>query len=265
METDLYLLTLHAEPWGSFQLRNVYKTNVGWSSYPFLPPTAADGLLASILSGHRWMEGSFHPPRSLRTLEGHEGLVVLGGYPEGGEVTGSHFRAHVGNPLMSYEGPLWAPPVGAQSAGKKLAVVDEFLCETLRFVVIGEKGNLEGLWEKTLGRVSPFAKKGALRFRYEETPELVPLSPERASGATESLTALPMTEIGSVPKRARPYLMPVRSEAQRNRQGRYEVTWSHINCVWESGLKVREGIPVLLTDSGMGVSRSLVTQILEGR
>lgn len=265
MEADLYLLTLRAEPWGSFQLRNVHKTNVGWSSYPFLPPTAADGLLSSIVSGHRWMEGNFQPPRSLRTLEGHEGLATLGGYPEGGEATRPHFRTHVGNPLISYEGPLWAPPVGTQSAGKKLAVVDEFLSETLRFVVVGGKGTLEGLWEKTLGCVSPFAKKGALHFRYEKAPDVVSLSSERASDATESLTALPMTEIGSIPKRARPYLMPVTSEAQRNRQGRYEVTWSHINCVWESGLKVRQGTPVLLTDTGMGISRSLLEQLLEGR
>lgn len=266
MEADLYLLTLRAEPWGSFQLRNVHKTNVGWSSYPFLPPTSADGLLASVSGGHRWTEGDFHPPRSLRSLDGHSDLVgALGGYPEGGGATGPHFRAHVGNPLMSYEGPLWAPPAGTQSAGKKLAVVDEYLCDTLRFVVVGEKEALEELWEKTLGRVSPFAKKSALRFRYEKEPDLVPLSLQEASGATETLVALPMTEIGSVPRRAHPYFMPVKSEARRDRSGRYEITWSHLNCVWESGLKVREGISVLLTEAGPGISKSLLDEILDNR
>ena len=116
MESDLSLLTLTAEPWGSFQLRNVHKTNVGWSAYPFLPPTTADGLLASVAGGERWTEGNFHPPRLLRAVQGFSGLAALGGYPINGRRTGPHFRAHVGT-LMSYDGPLGAPPAGIQSAG----------------------------------------------------------------------------------------------------------------------------------------------------
>lgn len=263
MEEDLYLLTVRAEPWGSFQLRNVHKTNVGWSSYPFLPPTAADGLLASVVGGHRWIEGPYGAPRSLRALEGYAGSAVLGGYPEGGRTTGPHFRAHVGTIGMSYDGPLWAPPAGVQSAGKKPAMVEEYLCEALRLVVVGEREPLIALWEEVIGRVSPFAKKGSLRFPYEEEPNLSSLSPAEANTATETLVALPMTELGSVPKRARPYLMPIRSETQRDRQGRHEVIWSHLNCVWELGLKVREGTSVLVTEHGAGVSNSLLDAIRE--
>lgn len=263
MEPGSHLLTLYAEPWGGFQLRNVHKTNVGWSSYPFLPPTTANGLLASVATGERWMEGDFHPPRSLVSLEDLPGLVSLGGYPTGGWLSRPHFRAHVGTTDMSYDGPLWAPPAGVQSAGKKPAMVEEYICETLTFFVLGERDVLERMWERCVGRVSPFAKKSVLHLPYEETPNIVALSPATASVSTESLAALPMIELGSMPKQAHPYLMPVRSKAERKRSGSYEVTWSHLNCVWESGLMVREGTPVLLTEDGMGISRSLLNQILE--
>lgn len=262
MERNLSLLTISAEPWGGFQLRNVHKTNVGWSSYPFLPPTTADGLLASIVEGERWTEGNFHPPRSLRSLPEFSGLTVLGGYPTAGQHTRAHFRAHVGT-LMSYEGPLWVPPEKEQSAGKKPAMVEDYFCEELPLVVVGESDALEGLWERIVGRVAPFAKKSTLYFRYEDTPKLTKLSVGTASTNTESLTALPMMELGSMPKQAHPYLMPVRSTSERKRSGAHEVTWSHVNCVWEAGLMVREGTPVLLTEDGAGISRSLLEQISE--
>lgn len=263
MEPGSHLLTLSAEPWGGLQLRNVHKTNVSWSSYPFLPPTTANGLLASVALGERWIEGDFHPPRSLSTLEDFPGLVSMGGYPTGGWLSRPHFRAHVGTTDMSYDGPLWAPPAGVQSAGKKPAMVEEYLCEKLEFLVLGGKEHLERLWERIVGRVSPFAKKSVLRFPYENTPDILTLSTATASETTESLAALPMIELGSMPMQAHPYLMPVRSKAERKHSGRYEVTWSHVNCVWESGLMVREGTPVLLTEHGAGISRSLVDRILE--
>ena len=262
MERSLSLLTILAEPWGGFQLRNVHKTNVGWSSYPFLPPTTADGLLASIVEGERWTEGNFHPPRSLRTLPDFSGLTVVGGYPAAGRHTRAHFRAHVGT-LMSYEGPLWVPPEKEQSAGKKPAMVEDYFCEELPFIVVGESDVLERLWERIVGRVAPFAKKSTLYFRYEDTPDLTNLSVGTASTTTESLAALPMMELGSMPKQAHPYLMPVRSMSERKRSGAHEVTWSHVNCVWEPGLMVREGTPVLLTEDGAGISRSLLEQISE--
>ncbi len=146
---------------------------------------------------------------------------------------------------MSYDGPLWAPPAGVQSAGKKPAMVEEYLCETLEFFVLGGKEYLEQLWERVVGRVSPFAKKSVLQFPYEGVPNISALSPATASATTQSLGALPMIELGSMPKQAHPYLMPVRSKAERKRSGGYEVMWSHVNCVWESGLMVREGTPVI--------------------
>lgn len=262
MEMDLSLLTLYAEPWGGFQLRNVHKTNVGWSSYPFLPPTTADGLLASVVEGERWVEGNFHPPRSLRSLPRFSGLAVLGAYPANGRYTRAHFRAHVGT-LMSYDGPLWVPPEKEQSAGKKPAMVEDYVCEELPFIVVGGRDALERLWECVIGRVAPFAKKSALYFRYEAAPDLIGLRSEEATASTLSLTALPMIELGSMPRHASPYLMPIRSRAEPNRSGKYEITWSHLNCVWESGLKLREDTPVLLTEDGDGVSRSLLDAILE--
>jgi hypothetical protein len=164
---------------------------------------------------------------------------------------------------MSYEGPLWVPPEKEQSAGKKPAMVEDYFCEELPFIVVGESDALERLWERIVGRVAPFAKKSTLYFRYEDTPNLTNLSIGTASTTTESLAALPMMELGSMPKRAHPYLMPVRSKAERKRSGGYEVTWSHVNCVWESGLMVREGTPILLTENGVGISRSLLNQISE--
>jgi hypothetical protein len=263
VEPGSHLLTLSAEPWGGFQLRNVHKTNVSWSSYPFLPPTTTNGLLASVAIGERWMEGDYHPPRSLVALEDFPGLVSIGGYPAGGWLSRPHFRAHVGTTDMSYDGPLWAPPAGVQSAGKKPAMVEEYFCERLTFFVVGRKECLERLWERVLGRVSPFAKKSVLQFPYESTPNISALSAATATATTEALGALPMIELGSMPKQAHPYLMPVRSKAQRKRSGGYEVTWSHVNCVWESGLMVREGTHVLLTEDGTGISRSLLDRILE--
>jgi hypothetical protein len=262
VETDLSLLTLSAEPWGSFQLRNVHKTNVGWSSYPFLPPTTADGLLASVVEGERWVEGNFHPPRSLRLLPGFSGLAVLGAYPAGGRHARAHFRAHVGA-LMSYEGPLWVPPEKEQSAGKKPAMVEDYVCEELPFVVVGGREALERLWEGVIGRVAPFAKKSALHFRYEATPSIVDLRSAQATVDTRSLTALPMIELGTMPKHASPYLMPVKSRWESNRSGRHEVTWSHLNCIWEPGVKVREGTSALVAEDGSAISRSLLDAVLE--
>ncbi len=262
METGLSLLTLRAEPWGGFQLRNVHKTNVGWSSYPFLPPTTADGLLASVVEGERWVEGDFHPSRSLRLLPGFSGLAALGAYPANGRHTRAHFRAHVGT-LMSYDGPLWAPPEKEQSAGKKPAMVEDYFCEELPFVVVGERDALERLWEGVIGRIAPFAKKSALHFPYEAAPALVDLRPAEATAGTTSLTALPMIELGSMPRHASPYLMPVKSRSEPNRSGRHEVTWSHLNCIWEPGVKVREGTSALVTDDGSAISRSLLDAVLE--
>ncbi|MCL6438904.1 MAG: hypothetical protein K6T51_09860 [Rubrobacteraceae bacterium] len=261
---DLSLLTLSAEPWGAFQLRNVYKTNVAWSSYPFLPPTTADGLLASVIEGERWVEGNFHPPRSLRMIAEFAGLAALGGYPSGGHHTRAHFRSHVGT-LMSYDGPLWVPPEGKQSAGKKPAMVEDYVCENLLFFVVGRRGPLTRLWERVIGRVSPFAKKSVLYFRYEDEPDLTDLHPGEATVDTTSLTALPMIELGSMPRHASPYMMPVKSSGMPNNAGRYEVKWSHLNCVWEPGLKIREGVPVLLTEDGKGLSRSLLRSVREGQ
>lgn len=260
---NLSLLILRAEPWGGFQLRNVHKTNVGWSSYPFLPPTTADGLLASIIEGERWVEGNFHPPRSLRSMEDFGGVAVLGAYPSGGRHTRAHFRSHVGT-LMSYDGPLWVPLENEQSAGKKPAMVEDYLCNELKFVVIGERGKLEDLWKCVNGRIAPFAKKSILHFRYEESPNCILLHSGDAVPDTLSLTALPMIEIGSMPKHANPYLMPVKSRATQNNSGKYEVTWSHLNCIWEPGLKVRQGTRVMLSDDGSAISHSLFDAVLEG-
>ena len=262
METDLSLLTLLAEPWGGFQLRNVHKTNVGWSSYPFLPPTTADGLLASVVQGERWVEGSFHPPRSLRSLSEFSGIAVLGAYPAGGRHTRAHFRAHVGT-LMSYDGPLWAPPEKEQSAGKKPAMVEDYVCEELPFVVVGERETLERLWGGVIGRVAPFAKKSALHFPYEAAPNFVNLHQAEATADTTSLTALPMVELGSMPRHASPYLMPVKSRSEMNRSGRHEVTWSHLNCIWEPGVRVREGTSAFVADDGSAISKSLLDAVLE--
>lgn len=260
MEPQLHLLTLTAQPWGGFQLRNVHKTNVGWSSYPFLPPTTADGLLASIVEGERWVEGDFHAPRSLRSLSGFSDLAVLGGYPAEGRHTRAHFRAHVGT-LMSYDGPLWVPPEKEQSAGKKPAMVEDYVCEELPFVVVGERNSLERLWESLIGRVAPFAKKSALYFRYEKEPNLTDLHLGEATVDTQSLVALPMMELGSMPRHASPYLMPVRSRPEPGRSGKYEVTWSHINCIWEPGVKVRQGTSALIVTNGLAISKSLFDAI----
>ncbi len=259
---NLSLLILHAEPWGGFQLRNVHKTNVGWSSYPFLPPTTADGLLASIVEGERWVEGNFHPPRTLRSSPGFSGVAALGGYPSGGRHARAHFRSHVGT-LMSYDGPLWVPPEKEQSSGKKPAMIEDFLCEELSFIVVGERSILSRLWEGVAGRIAPFAKKSVLYFRYEDTPDIADLHPGEATTDTLSLTALPMMEIGSIPNHANPYLMPVKSHAEQNASGKYEVIWSHLNCVWEPGVKVRQGTSALISDGGSAISKSLLDTVLE--
>ncbi|AHY48066.1 Hypothetical Protein RradSPS_2783 (plasmid) [Rubrobacter radiotolerans] len=259
MEDDS-LLTLSAEPWGAFQLRNVHKTNVAWSSYPFLPPTTADGLLASVIEGERWVEGNFHPPRTLRSSPEFSGLAALGGYPSGGHHTRAHLRSHVGT-LMSYDGPLWVPPEGVQSAGKKPAIVEDYVCEGLSFLVVGESAILKRLWESVIGRVAPFAKKSVLYFRYEDAPDLTDLRPGEATENTLSLTALPMMELGSMPKHASPYMMPVKSSGTPNNVGRYGVKWSHLNCVWEPGVRIRPGTPTLTTDNGSAISKSLLTAV----
>lgn len=241
MNERLWLATLKAETSGPFMLRDVHKTNLGWSSYPFLPPTTADGILASLVVGQRWIEGDFAPARSLRLLPNYQQVATLGAYPESfGHYGRRHFRAHVGA-FFNYEGVVWS---AGKNIGKKLATVEEYFAERLLFYVIAPDENvLKKLVELARGRVLPFGKKGGLYFPYEQQFKMVVVTQERASANIEAIAAVPLPEIGSVGS-ARPFLVPVRSESRADKQKRYSVTWFLDHCMWEKSLRLREGIPV---------------------
>lgn len=256
---QLWLATMRAETSGPFMLRDNHKTNLGWSSYPFLPPTTADGILASLVVGQRWIEGDFAPARSLRLLPEYREVATLGAYPDFGCYCRRHFRSHVGA-MFNYEGVAWS---AGKNIGKKLATVEEYFAETLLFYLVAPDTNvLKKLIQLARGRVIPFGKKGSLHFPYQQSSEMILMTRELANINFEAIAAVPLPEIGTVGK-ARPFLVPVRNESKVDKQKRYSVTWFLDHCLWERGIRLRKGILVWKAEGkDMGFSALFLQRIL---
>ena len=230
--------------------RNALKSNVTWASYPFVPPTGASGFFADLLNGMKWHETNDNCVRHLDSLPDYPGTFALGAYPTAGHFSRRHFRAHLGSLSFNYEGRVWA---AGKNEGKKLAVIEEFLTDELRFVVVArEPGPLQRLHDSARGRIAPIAKKGSIQLEFAAEPVLTRLARKAATGAERTISVVPFVEVGSLPDGLLPYLVPLRSEGTKR-----GVQWHTQHCAWNSDLLFREGTPIYASDS-VGVSHAIL-------
>jgi len=257
-DSVLFALLVRGLLFTPLMARNALKSNVTWSSYPFLPPTGASGCLAELAGDARWHEGNSlgMDARRLDDFPAYRNVFALGAYPTQWHVSRRHFRSHLGS-IFNYEGTVWS---AGRNEGKKLAVVEELLTDMLVFVVAShERTKLLALHNAIRGRVAPVAKKGSIQLAYPAEPQILELKSDTARGHEEALALMPVTELGSLPQRplqpgqALVHYVPVRS---RLREGK-RMEWDVVPSVWEDSLKFRQGILVFTgTADGRAVAIS---------
>jgi hypothetical protein len=250
---DLWALELYGTLFTPLMARNALKSNVTWTSYPFVPPTSASGFFVDLLSGYKWYETNDNCVRHLHALPDYEGVFALGAYPSYGQMSKRHFRAHLGSLSFNYEAYVWS---AGKNEGKKLAVIEEFLAEELRFVVVARESELlRRLHQSVRGRVAPIVKKGSVQLEFIAEPRLNLLRRQYANGKELTLTVMPFVEVGNLPRGLLPYLTPLRSKG-----GSKGVEWQAQYCAWDQQLCFREGTQVYKNIS-TGISRSLLESI----
>lgn len=242
MSNDLlFVLLLRGTLLTPLMARNALKSNVTWSSYPFLPPTGASGCLAELVGQHRWHEGNSLglDARRLQDMSGYENTFALGAYPDQSQISRRHFRSHLGS-IFNYEATVWS---AGRNEGKKLAIVEETLADAISFIVASqERGQLENLSLAVRGRLAPLAKKGGLQITYCPQPEIVKLRRATASGLEETLSLVPIAEMGSLPKQQLlPGQMLIHYVPVRSRLRGKQMEWDIFPSTWEEGMKFRAG------------------------
>lgn len=262
MSEEMYLLRLRGVLLGTLMARNVYKSNVTWASYPFLPPTGASGFLASLLQGERWYESNHLEARRLHRLPCWEGMWALGAYPLLGNASKLHYRSHLGSDEFNYEATIWR---AGPNVGKKLATVVEYLTDDLEFLVISPQAEkLELLQQHASGRLAPIGKKGCIQLSYDNHLASIHLTHANATGEESVLGIIPAEETGQMKLDATvPYFVPVSSEQTQGKKGKLE--WRCIHCLWsntQTGLQFRKGVQVYRTDDARyAISGSLLAMI----
>jgi len=251
----LWVLELQGTLLTPLMARNALKSNVTWSSYPFLPPTGASGFLADLVGGMKWYEANDNQVRHLHEMPEYHNVVALGAYPTGGQLSRRHFRAHIGSLSFNYEAYAWK---AGRNEGKKLAVIEEYLAEELWFVVVAhEEKPLHALHRLVRGRVARIAKKGLMQIGYTAEARLSKFQRTEAEGKEEAIALVPIQELGVFAIEALPYRVPIRSEGTSGgiRWHGQDVTWSR--C----GLRFKQGIPIYADEhQKRGISASLLPE-----
>lgn len=249
----VWLLELRGKLLTPLMARNALKSNVTWTSYPFVPPTGASGFFADVLNGMKWHETNNNYVRHLHRLPDYLGVFALGAYPGYGQMSRRHFRAHLGSLSFNYEGRVWA---AGKNEGKKLAVIEEFLTDELRFVIAArEPEPLRHLHQAARGRVAPIAKKGSVQLEFTAEPSLTRLERQSAIGTEQTLAVMPFVEVGSLTDGLLPYLVPIRSQGSEK-----GILWDTQYCAWDPGLQFREGVLVYKCHT-KGISYALLEAV----
>lgn len=257
--SELYLLRLSGVLLGPVMVRNIYKSNVTWESYPFLPPTGASGLLATILIGERWYEANGLEPRQLHQLSDWKTVWALGAYPDGGNFSRLHYRNHVGSLKFNYEANIWKT---GQGIGKKLATVQEYYAEQLKFLIVSsDVKQLEKLQLRVSGRLARIGKKGCIQITYSPPVQPIQIVKGLAGGSEEVLGIIPLGEVGDVRlETARLYAVPITLETKKK-----EIQHSSLSCLWAASngaLQFRQGTEVYHTkESEYAISNALLESI----
>ena len=250
----IWMLELHGTLLSSLMARNALKSNVTWTSYPFIPPTGASGFFADVLGGIKWHEINDNCVRHLHQMPEYQGAFALGGYPtKQGQMSRRHFRNHLGDLNFNYEAYVWR---GGQGFNKKLAVIEEFLTDELRFVIVSrDSKSLRRLYESVRGLVGPIAKKGSVQLEFFADPMITRLERNTATGSEQPMTLIPFMEIGNLPNGLLPYLVPLRSEGTPK-----GIRWHNQHCAWQHELQFREGTSIYNLEE-RGISHTLLKDI----
>lgn len=261
---SVFVLLLPAVLFTPLMARNALKSNVTWSSYPFLPPTGASGCLADLIGSSRWHEGNAIglDARRLQDMSDYGETFTLGAYPSRALPSRRHFRAHLGS-IFNYEGIIWS---AGRNEGKKLAVVEEQLTDSITFVVgARSRRTLQALHQALRGRLAPVAKKGSLQVSYCAEPEIAELRSAIATGDEESLALLALNELGSVPTRSlRPGETLIQYVPVRSRLRNDQIEWDVMPSTWHEHIKFREGVSIFagtLTGRAVGVSQAVLNRV----
>ena len=250
----IWTLELHGTLLSSLMARNALKSNVTWTSYPFIPPTSTSGFFADVLGGMKWYEINDNCVRHLHQMPDYQGVFALGGYPVNqGQMSRRHFRNHLGDVNFNYEAYVW--PAG-QGSNKKLAVIEEFLTDELRFVIVSrDSESLHHLYESVRGLIAPIAKKSSVQLEFSAEPMITRLELDSASGAEQPMTVMPFMEIGNLPNGLLPYLVPLRSEGAPK-----GIRWHTQHCAWQHQLRFRNGTSIYKSED-RGISQTLLKDI----
>lgn len=234
--------------------RNALKSNVTWTSYPFVPPTSASGFFADLLGDTKWHEGNDNRVRHLHELPEYRNVFALGAYPTYGQMSRRHFRAHIGSLSFSYEAYIWS---ASQNEGKKLAVVEEFLTDELRFVLVArERELLRRLYQAARGRIARLVKKGCVQLEFTSEPKISLLTKGQASGHERPLTILAVSDVGAFPIGAIPFRVALRSEGTNG-----GIRWYTYDCLWDIEARFRSGTPIYADSQGMAIGESVLKAI----
>ena len=254
MDDVIWMLELRGTLLSSLMARNALKSNVTWTSYPFIPPTGTSGFFADVLGGMKWHEINDNCVRHLHQIPEYEGIFALGGYPTTqGQMSRRHFRNHLGDVIFNYEAYVW--PAG-QGSNKKLAVIEEFLTDELRFVIVARNPeSLSRFHESVRGQVAPIAKKGSIQLEFSTEPMINRLGRDTATGTEQTMTVMPFMEIGNLPNGLMPYLVPLRSEGTPK-----GIRWHTQHCAWQHQLRFRDGTSIYKSAVG-GISHTLLKDV----
>ena len=254
MDDVIWVLELRGTLLSSLMARNALKSNVTWTSYPFIPPTGTSGFFADVLGGMKWHEINDNCVRHLHQMSEYQGVFALGGYPTTpGQMSRHHFRNHLSDVTFNYEAYVW--PAG-RGFNKKLAVIEEFLTDELRFVIVARNPELLSRFHESVrGRVAPIAKKGSIQLEFSAEPIITRLGRDTATGTEQAMTVMPFMEIGNLPTGLLPYLVPLRSEGTPK-----GIRWHTQHCAWQHQLRFRNGTPIYGSEAG-GISQSLLKDV----
>lgn len=254
----LWVLELRGTLLTPLMARNALKSNVTWSSYPFVPPTGASGFLAELLSGIKWYEVNDNRVRHLHELPEYRGVFALGAYPSHGRLSRRHFRTHLGSLTFNYEAYVWT---AGRNEGKKLAVIEEYLTEGLWFIVAARESEpLRRLHQAVRGHVVRVAKKGCIQLEYATEPRLTPFQLQVAGGQEKPMVIVPLSEVGAFPLGVIPYRVPIRSEGTEK-----GIRWYVQDVIWfQHDVRFKPGTSIYADDQERGISASLL-EILGGQ
>jgi len=212
-----------------------------------------------ILTGERWYEANGFEPRQLHRVSDWETVWALGAYPNVGNFSRLHYRNHVGSLKFNYEANIWK---AGQNIGKKLATVQEYYAEQLKFLIVSpDIKQLERLRLRVIGRLARIGKKGCIQITYSPPVQPTQIIKGIAGGGEDVLGIVPLGEVGDVRlDTARLYAVPITLEHDEN-----EIRYSSLACLWSTSkesLRFRQGTEVYhANESEYAISNTLLESI----